>query len=77
VARLEAAGVPCAVVNDVPGALADPQARARGMVLEERGPYGTYRHVGGPFPRLRKKVGPAPALGADTEEVLRELEIDL
>lgn len=76
VSRLEAAGVPCAPVNDVPHALADPQAQARGMVLEERGPYGTYRRVAGPLPKLRVKDGPAPVMGADTEEILREAGID-
>ena len=76
IARLEAADVPCAPVNDVPAALADPQARARDMVLEERGPYGTYQRVGGPLPKVRVKDGPAPVMGADTDEVLREFGID-
>jgi crotonobetainyl-CoA:carnitine CoA-transferase CaiB-like acyl-CoA transferase len=73
VERLERAGVPCAPVNDVPAALRDPQALARGMVLEERASYGEYRRVGGPLPRLRVKDGPAPELGRDSEEVMREL----
>ena len=77
VARLEAAGVPCAPVNDVPAALADPQAQARGMVLEERGPYGPYRRVAGPLPKLRVKSGPAPEMGADTEELLRQAGISI
>lgn len=76
VARLEAVGVPCAPVNDVPHALADPQVLARGMVLEERGPYGAYRRVAGPLPRLRVRTGPAPPLGADSDAVLRELGPD-
>ncbi len=76
VERLERAGVPCAPVNDVRGALADSQALARGMVVEESAPYGAYRRVGGPLPKLRVAGGPAPALGADTEEVLREAGID-
>src|SRR5262249_26046112 len=75
-ARMEAADVPCAPVNDVPSALADPQARTRGMVLEERGPYGTYQRVCGPLPKMRVKDGPAPVMGADTEVVLREFGID-
>ena len=76
IARLEAADVPCAPVNDVPAALTDPQARARAMVLEERGPYGTYQRVCGPLPKVRVKDGPAPVMGADTDEVLREFGID-
>lgn len=74
VARLEAAGVPCAPVNSVDQALADPQVLARGMVVEAAHPeYGRYRHVAGPLPRLRNPESrPAPRLGEHTEEVLRE-----
>jgi len=74
VERLERAGVPCAPVNRVDQALADPQALARGMVVEERHPaYGSFKHVGGPFPKFRSASRPAPLLGEHTEEVLREL----
>jgi crotonobetainyl-CoA:carnitine CoA-transferase CaiB-like acyl-CoA transferase len=74
VAKLEAAGVPCAPVNGVDQALADPQALARGMVVEDAHPgYGRYRHVAGPLPRLRNLENrPAPRLGEHTQEVLRE-----
>ena len=74
VGRLEAAGVPCAPVNRVDQALADPQALARGMVVEAEHPhYGSYRHVAGPLPRLRNPGSrPAPRLGEHTEVVLRE-----
>jgi len=74
VARLEEAGVPCAPVNRVDEALADPQALARGMVVEDSHPgYGRYRHVAGPLPRLRTPGNrPAPRLGEHTAEVLKE-----
>ena len=69
VARLEAAGVPCAPVNHVDQALRDPQALARGMVVQDAG----YRHVAGPLPRLRNPQNrPAPRLGEHTDEVFRE-----
>jgi len=69
VARLEAAGVPCAPVNHVDQALRDPQALARGMVVQDSG----YRHVAGPLPRLRSPHNrPAPRLGEHTDEVFRE-----
>jgi crotonobetainyl-CoA:carnitine CoA-transferase CaiB-like acyl-CoA transferase len=67
--------VPCAPVNDVIEALRDPQAAARGAVVEIEHPrLGTVRHVASPLrlggePPLR----PAPARGADTELVLRKL----
>ena len=69
VARLEAAGVPCAPVNHVDQALRDPQALARGMVVQDPG----YRHEAGPLPRLRSPHNrPAPRLGEHTDEVFRE-----
>ena len=74
---LLAADVPCAPVNDIPAALADPQAQARAMVQ-------TIPRADGPPLRL---VGPAPKLsatpaairsapprhGQHTDAVLREL----
>ena len=76
VERLEAHGVPCAPVNDVGQALTDPQAVSRGMVVEERASYGTYRRAGGPLPKLRGETRPAPVLGEHTDEVLREYGIE-
>jgi crotonobetainyl-CoA:carnitine CoA-transferase CaiB-like acyl-CoA transferase len=55
VERLEAAGVPCAPINDIPAALADPQTTARGLVLEVEHPrWGTLREPASPL-----KVGPS------------------
>lgn len=76
VERLEAHGVPCAPVNDVGAALTDPQALARGMVVEERARYGTYRRAGGPLPKLRTATRPAPEVGEHSEEVLREYGVE-
>ncbi len=46
---LQAAGVPSSPINDVNQALADPQAAARGLLLETEHPHwGTVRQVGSP-----------------------------
>lgn len=73
---LEAVGVPCGPVNDVRSALADPQARARGVVQTIDHPeLGTVAHIASP---LRLSTGvrlprPAPVRGADTAAVFAEL----
>src|SRR5262245_4354427 len=71
-ARLGDAGVACATVNDVGGALDEPQTRARGLVAEaEHEAYGRYQHVRGPLPSQRREaVAPAPLLGEHTTEAL-------
>lgn len=71
-ARLGAVGVACGAVNDVAGALVEPQTRARGLVLQNDHPaYGRYEHVRGPLPaRAPRALGPAPLLGEHTDEVL-------
>lgn len=67
--------VPCAPVNTVREALAEPQVLAREMILEVEHPvWGSLRETASPY-----KVGaerahqPGPALGQDTEAVLTEL----
>lgn len=76
-AALIAAGVPCGPVNDVPAALADPQAVARGMVQEVTDDRGETVRLIGPAPRLSATpptVSSAPPrLGQHTEAVLRDL----
>ena len=73
---LGAAGVPCARVNDVPGALADPQAVAREDVVEHEHPVlGPVRTIRSPL-RLSDGERPAsrgPFRGEHTEQVLVEL----
>lgn len=75
--ELIAAGVPCGPVNDVPTALSDPQARARGMVREVVDDRGEAVRVVGPAPRLSAtppsvRTAP-PRLGQHTESVLSDL----
>jgi crotonobetainyl-CoA:carnitine CoA-transferase CaiB-like acyl-CoA transferase len=74
--QLAAHGVPSAPVNDVQAALADPQAAARGDVVEYehptlgvvRGPASPFRLSGG-APRAAR----GPMLGEHTHDVLRDL----
>lgn len=74
--RLNAAGVPCGLVQDVGEALSDPQVLHREMVVDVEHPgHGTVRMLGFPVKlsetpcRMRH---PAPDHGAHTEEVLAE-----
>lgn len=74
---LNEAGVPCGRVMDLSEVFSDPQIWAQEMVLDVEHPgAGTVRMTGFPVKlsdtpaRLRL---PAPALGADTDAVLREL----
>jgi formyl-CoA transferase len=73
--RLGEAGVACGVVNDVAGALAEPQTAARGLVVHNEHPaYGGYEHVRGPLPmEAGGGLRPAPVLGEHTTEALAEL----
>ena len=65
--------VPCAPVNDLATALAEPQVAARGMIAEIEHPRrGTIREVGCPI-RMDDAAMPlrhAPLLGEQTDEVL-------
>jgi len=76
-ARCETAGVPAGPIYTVPEALDDPHARARGMVQELMHPQaGRVKSLGNP---VKMSVTPpvldkaAPALGEDTDAILREL----
>ena len=77
VARMEAAEVPCAKVNDFEDVIADPRVIHRGSILEYDHPIGG--RVRQPRPAaifagepcaIRR---PAPALGEHTDEVFTEL----
>jgi crotonobetainyl-CoA:carnitine CoA-transferase CaiB-like acyl-CoA transferase len=75
--RLTRAGVPCAPINDVATALADPQAAARNAVGELVHPrLGRVRQVRTPFRMdgVEMDVPAAPGLGADTVDVLRRAD---
>jgi len=74
---LEAVDILCAAVNDIAGALADPQVAENAMVLEMRRPeVGAIKTIGIPQ-KLDATPGsvrrPPPLLGEHTREVLTEL----
>jgi CoA:oxalate CoA-transferase len=76
--RLEAAGVPCGPLHDVAQALAHPQVRARGMVIETAFPDGTPLLAAGNPVKLSRHADPAvrpaaPGLDADRTAILQEL----
>ena len=76
--RLEAGGVPCGPLNDVADVLADPQVRARNMLVTSEHPEaGNLTLAGNPI-KLSGVEDPAtrsaaPALDADREALLAEL----
>ncbi len=74
--RLRAAGVPCGPVNDIPTALAAPQAEHRQMVQTVIDGNGDRIRLVGPVPKLDRTPAqifrPPPLLGEHTDELLRE-----
>lgn len=74
VALLEAANVPCSPVNSLAEALAEPQVRARSLIITAAHPsYGEHHRVAGPLTDMRvAQMRPAPLLGENTLDVLRE-----
>src|SRR5690349_4323084 len=75
-ALLDAHDIPCGPINDYAHVFADPQVRAREMVVETEHPsLGRMRTLGSPIKMTRTPpdVGRrAPLLGEHTDEVLRE-----
>jgi CoA:oxalate CoA-transferase len=77
-ARLSDAGIPCAPINTVAEAIAEPQVAARNMLVEAPLASGrTVRLAGNPlkiagFPDPAAR-GPAPILDQDRNAILREL----
>jgi len=75
--RLNAAGVPCGLVQGIGQALADPQVAQQQMVIDVEHPgHGTVRMLGFPLklsgtPCVLRH--PAPSLGAHTQEILAEI----
>ena len=74
---LDAAAVPAGRIYTVADIAADPHYRARGMIETVHRPDGSPLEVPGIVPKLGRTPGairrPAPALGADTADVLAEL----
>lgn len=79
-AELEAADVPCAPVLSRREMLSDPQVAANGLIQEiEQPDFGLVRQPRAAARFQETPVGPvptAPALGEDSESVLRELGLD-
>ena len=79
-AQIDAAGVPCAPINNIADVMADPQVAARNMVVSATDAEGgTLRMAGNPIklsefadPKTRR---PAPDLDADRAAILKELGI--
>jgi len=74
---LDEHGVPCGAVNDVDVALDDPQAAARGSIVEYESPsLGTVRTMRSPL-RLSQIESPplqrSPYLGEDTSSILEQV----
>ncbi|MGP1396270.1 MAG: CaiB/BaiF CoA transferase family protein [Inquilinaceae bacterium] len=77
IAALEAEGVPCGPVNRLDQVFADPQAVHRGMRIAMPHPVsGSVDLIGNPIGLSDSPVAyrrPPPCLGADTNDVLREV----
>ncbi|MFH8466854.1 CaiB/BaiF CoA transferase family protein [Streptomyces sp. NPDC017991] len=74
VARLEAAGIACALLRDVSQVAEHPQLAARDRWRDVRSPVGPLRALLPPITLPgggAAKMGPVPALGEHTEAVLR------
>jgi crotonobetainyl-CoA:carnitine CoA-transferase CaiB-like acyl-CoA transferase len=75
-AKLRAARIPCAPVNDLAQALSNEQVLARQMVVEVEHPQGGCVKMPGNPVKLSEQTdtySPPPLLGQHTEEVLRSL----
>jgi itaconate CoA-transferase len=76
--RLERVGIPCGAVNELPEVMAHPQLAHNGLVTEVGSPVGPIPTIGVPIElaRNRPELGPIPALGEHTREVLAEVGLE-
>lgn len=75
--RLASAGVACAPVNDLEGALADPHARDRGLLAQDTIDGQPFWHVRGPvIAHSSGNTLPPPRMGENSREVLADLGYD-
>jgi itaconate CoA-transferase len=76
--RLQAARVPCGAVNDLGDVMEHPQLAHNRLVAEVGSPVGAVPTIGNPFLVAgdRPGLGPVPALGEHTAEILRELGVE-
>ena len=74
-ARLAESDVPFGSLNEVDGLVEHPQLAARQRWLEVDSPIGPFRALADPLnlSDMAKRADPVPALGAQTDEIAREL----
>ncbi|WP_269530975.1 CaiB/BaiF CoA-transferase family protein [Chitinimonas sp. BJYL2] len=73
IAGMESAGIPGGPINTIPEALAEPQAVARGSVVDIPHPLGSVRMVANPIKFSRTPIrydAPPPMLGEHTQHIL-------
>ncbi|MFW6077422.1 MAG: CaiB/BaiF CoA transferase family protein, partial [Hyphomicrobiales bacterium] len=81
IAALEPGGVPCGPINTIDQVFSDEQVKSRGLRVDLARPDGTV--VPGVASPIRlsatpiEYTRPPPALGADTDEVLADLDLSL
>lgn len=75
VERLERAGIPCGLVREFHEVMEHPQLEHGGLVTKIGSPAGSIPTIGSPIvlDGDRPELGPVPALGEHTQEVLEEL----